>query len=94
MLMLICLIVICYMFYSSAKRAKKSGLFWLFNGIALWLVLGYLFLELSDKYILNITTVAETFSLQWQKMLLEGISALIIISIAYLIQNNFIVAKK
>ena len=88
MLMLICLFVICYMFYHSAEQTNRSKLFWVFNGIVLWLILGNLFLQISEKYILNINTFEDALSLGWQKLLLEGVSVLATILIAYLIQDN------
>ena len=94
MLMFIGLEVVCYMFYTSAKRVKRSTIFWVFTGIVMWFILGAFFLFISEKYILNITTLSEAMSLRWWKFLLEGVSAVIIIIISYFVIEQFVVPKK
>ena len=94
MLILICLAVIIYMFYTSAKRSNRSTGLWIFLGIVMWLVFGGIFLMISEKFILHIATFSQAMALGREKLLLEGISAVIIIFLAYLIQENFISKKK
>ena len=88
MLMLICGFTVIYMFYNYAKKTNKNKMIWSMNGALLWFVLGALFLKITETYILNIQTVADAFSFQYQKILLEIVSAVIIVFTAYFIQSS------
>ncbi|MFA7290571.1 MAG: hypothetical protein WC055_16995 [Melioribacteraceae bacterium] len=92
--MVICLISVIYIFYKAAKQVDKSIVLWVSYGITLWLIMGFIFLAITEKYILNITTIGDAFSFRSQKMLLEGISAILIVATAYLIQSKFIKTSK
>lgn len=94
MLMIICLITICYMFYTSSKKANRSILLWVSFGIIFWFVFGFLFLTVTEKYILTTYTMSDALSMRWEKLLLEGLSAAVILLLAYLVQNEFISKRK
>lgn len=94
MFIIISLITIGYMFYNSAKKTQKNILLWLSIGFFLWLGLGYLFLQITDKVILQLKTPMDVFSMEWERLLLQGISAVIIIFIAYLLQDQLLTKKR
>jgi hypothetical protein len=90
MLILISLVVIIYMFVSSAKQANKNLLFWVILGVALWIVLGGLFLIITNAYIYHIDSATNTIPMEKWELVLQGISAAIITVIAFIIQKIFI----
>ena len=94
MFILICLAIIIYLFYNASKRANRSAFLWILVGITMWFVLGGLFLMISEKFILHIVTFSQAMALGKEKLLLQGISAVIIVLLAYLVQEKFITKKK
>jgi hypothetical protein len=78
------------MFSSSAKRAHKAPFRWLVLGFILWFVLGGLFLLITNTFILHTDSLIDTLPLEKWELILQGISAGVIIIVAYVIQKKFI----
>jgi uncharacterized membrane protein YvlD (DUF360 family) len=90
MFILISLFIIFYMFSSSAKRAHRAPFPWLILGFILWLVLGGLFLLITNTFILHTDSLIDAVSLEKWELMLQGISAAVITIVAYIIQKKFI----
>ena len=88
MFILICLFVVLYMFYSTAKRTHRSKFLWGVMGFLFWLVLGGLFQYISEKLILHLDSVADAISMSTEKLVLQGIASLIILILSYLLLEN------
>jgi uncharacterized membrane protein YvlD (DUF360 family) len=78
------------MFSSSAKRAHRAPFPWLILGFILWLVLGGLFLLITNTFILHTDSLVDAVSLEKWELVLQGISAAVITIVAYIIQKKFI----
>jgi uncharacterized membrane protein YvlD (DUF360 family) len=78
------------MFSSSAKRAHRAPFPWLILGFILWLVLGGLFLLITNTFILHTDSLIDAVSLEKWELMLQGISAAVITIVAYIIQKKFI----
>jgi hypothetical protein len=78
------------MFSSSAKRAHRAPFPWLILGFILWLVLGGLFLLITNTFILHTDSLIDAVSLEKWELVLQGISAAVITIVAYIIQKKFI----
>ncbi len=90
MFILLSLIIVVFMFSFSAKRANKNPLPWIMLGFFIWLVLGGFFLFITVTFILNTDSITDTISLEKWEMMLQGISAIIITLVAYIIQKRLI----
>ncbi|MGA7837023.1 MAG: hypothetical protein WB996_03600, partial [Ignavibacteriaceae bacterium] len=88
------LFVVSFMFYQAAKRDGRSKFLWMTFGFIFWFLLGGLFLVLTDKLILHINSMEAATSLGGEKLVFEGISAMIIILLAYLVQEKIGEKKK
>ncbi len=93
MFAIIGLLVILVLFYMAAKDAGKSKALWMFIGFILFMFLGTLFLKFTEMYILSINSIADVYEFRMPKMILELISMLIIITVAYGIQSKFLKRK-
>jgi hypothetical protein len=78
------------MFLTSARRANRNPIPWLFLGFIIWLVLGGLFLLITDTFILDINSLKDAIQTEGLQLVLQGISAAIIAIVAYIIQKKFI----
>jgi hypothetical protein len=87
-------IVVVFMFYHAANEAKQSKFLWVIFAIVLFILLGMLFLFITERYILHIQTVIDSQYDDTAKTVLSAVSMLIIIGISYLIQDKFLPKKK
>lgn len=93
MFAIIGLLVILISFYMAAKDAGKSKALWMFIGFILFMFLGALFLKFTEMYILSINSIADVYEFRMPKMILQLVSMLIIIIVAYGIQSKFLKRK-
>jgi len=77
----------------AAKDAGKSKALWMFIGFMLFMFLGTLFLKFTEMYILSIDSIADVYEFRMPKMILQLVSMLIIITVAYGIQSKFLKRK-
>ncbi len=94
MFTLLGLVIISIWFYYAAKNVNKSGVLWLLIGIMFYFIMGFTLLEISEKFVLHINTISDTISMEWPKRILELISMVIILSLAYLIYSGFLSKKQ
>lgn len=94
MLSILGLFAVCFMFCRAAFRAHRSVALWLAIGVMFWLSLGAFFLAFSERILLHINSFEDVIALGGEKLLLEGISTLIVILLAYLLQEKIGVKRK
>lgn len=94
MFALLCLFIVCFMFYKAARKAGRNSLLWLVNGVIFWLLFSAFFLAMSERILLSINSFEDIIAFTGEKLMLEGISSLIIIMLAYLAQEKIGVKRK
>ncbi len=78
------------MFTSSAIQANKKPLPWILLGFALWIGLNGLFIIITYGYLLLMSSVPNKVSMQKSEVILQGISAAIIIAVGFIVKEKII----
>ncbi|HEX2869443.1 MAG TPA: hypothetical protein VHO03_20535 [Ignavibacteriales bacterium] len=82
--------VVAVWFSVEAKKTGKSAVLWFSVGLLLYLFMGFIFLVVSERFILRDISVEDAFSVRWGKVLLELVSMILILGTGFLIQNRFL----
>jgi hypothetical protein len=90
MFQIMCLVTVIGIFSISARKANKSKGLWISIGVMIYFILGFAFLKLSEIYIIPAYTIEDTFAFELPKQLLSIASALIIITVSYIVQKIFL----
>jgi len=90
MLLLISLIIIIYMFTSSAIRANKRPFPWILLGFAIWIGLSVLFLLVTGVYIFLVASISNIAAIDKSELILQVIAAIIIIAVGFIVKEKII----